>query len=135
MPPASPLAQRPVPGPDDEPDLRVSIRPAVTPVVQACGVVDLQSAPLLREMLLWAMQRHGPRLAIDLEDVTFIDCAGINALVAARRRAQLEGVWVRVVRASPRARRIILLLGLEDAFALQSGPRRTGPCAPARSPL
>jgi anti-sigma B factor antagonist len=60
-----------------------------------------------------------PQLALDLAGVTFMDCAGVNVLLATRRRAQLEEGSVRVVRASPRVLRMISLLGLERAFALE----------------
>jgi anti-sigma B factor antagonist len=105
------------------PDLRVGIRASVPPVVEICGEIDIRSAPQLRDELLRVIRRHGPRLALDLRGVTFLDCAGVNVLLATRRRARLEDGWVRVTRASPRARRTISLLGLLDVFGLSaSGP-------------
>jgi anti-anti-sigma factor len=59
------------------------------------------------------IRRYGPQLAPDLAGVTFIDCAGVNVLLATRRRAGLEAGSVDVIRASPRVRRVISLLGLE----------------------
>jgi len=47
-----------------------------------------------------------------------MDCAGLNVLLATRRRARLEQGSVRVVRASPQVLRMISLLGLEKVFAL-----------------
>jgi len=108
----------PVPQRSEPADLRVGIRPGAQPVVEICGEVDIQSAPQLREELLGVMRRNGPQLALDLTGVTFLDCAGVNVLLATRRRARLEGGWVRVTRASPRARRTISLLGLQEMFAL-----------------
>ena len=68
--------------------------------------------------MLRVVRRHGPQLALDLAGVTFLDCAGVNVLLATRRRARLEDGWIRVTQASPRARRTISLLGLQKAFAL-----------------
>jgi len=51
-------------------------------------------------------------------ELFFLDCAGLNVLVATRRRAQLEGGWVRLVRVPPQARRMISLLKLDWAFGL-----------------
>jgi len=99
-------------------DLRVGIRPGVPPVVEICGEIDMQSAPQLRDELLRVLRRYGPQLALDLAGVTFLDCAGVNVLLATRRRARLEEGWVRVIQASPRARRTISFLGLRAAFAL-----------------
>jgi anti-sigma B factor antagonist len=67
---------------------------------------------------LLARGRRGSQLIIDLGGVTFLDCAGLNVLVATRRRAQLEGGWVHLVRVPPQARRMISLLKLDGAFGL-----------------
>ena len=91
--------------------LDIGVRPG--PVVTISGEIDTQSGPQLRDQLLSAIRRHGARLALDLSDVTFIDCAGINVLLATRRRAQLEGGSLRVLRASPRVRRVFALNHLE----------------------
>jgi anti-anti-sigma factor len=92
--------------PDTEsPD--VSIQPG--PVLAISGEIDIQSGPQLRDQLLGIIRRHGTRLALDLSCVTFIDCAGINILLATRRRAQLKGGSLRVLRALPRVRRIFAL--------------------------
>lgn len=101
-------------------DLRVGVRPGAPPVVEICGEIDIQSAPQLRDELLQVLRRYGSQLALDLGEVTFLDCAGINVLLATRRRARLEDGWIRVIRASPRARRTISLLGLQEAFALSA---------------
>jgi anti-sigma B factor antagonist len=90
------------------------------PVVAICGEIDIQSAPVLRDELLRVIRRRGPQLTIDLGGVTFLDCAGLDVLVATRRRAQLEGGWVRLVRVPPQARRMISLLQLDRAFDLST---------------
>jgi anti-sigma B factor antagonist len=105
-----------VAGPPHAP--RAAVCPGTPPVVKIGGEIDVLSAPDLREELLRLMRRRGPQLALDLSGVTFMDCAGIGALLATRRRAQLEGGWLRIVRASPPARRTIGLLGLAEALAL-----------------
>ena len=81
--------------------LRVDVRPGDQPVVVVGGEIDLYSGAELRDELLRVLRRHGPRLILDLHEVTFMDSAGIEVLLATRRRAQLEGGWVRVARASP----------------------------------
>src|SRR5215469_307012 len=117
-------APLPVPPPRDPvyyTDLQVDVLSTAPLVVRVSGEIDIASAPKLREELLGAMRRHGARLALDLSCVTFMDCAGINALLAARRRARLKGGWVRVPRASQRARKVLTLTGLHQEFAL-AGP-------------
>jgi anti-sigma B factor antagonist len=94
--------------------LDISVRPG--PVVTISGEIDIQSGPQLRDQLLRAIRRHGARLALDLSGVTFIDCAGINALLAARRYAQLKGGWLRVIEASPRVQRVLALTRLDHVL-------------------
>jgi anti-anti-sigma factor len=77
-------------------DLQVGIRPGAPPVVEIRGEIDIQSAPQLRDELLRVVRRHGPRLVLDLEGVAFLDSAGVNVLLATRRRARLKDGWVRV---------------------------------------
>jgi anti-sigma B factor antagonist len=103
-------------------DLRVAVCPGSPLVVEIRGEIDIQSAPGLRDELLRVIRHCGPELALDLAGVTFMDCAGLNVLLATRRRAQLEEGSVRVIRASPRVLRVISLLGLENVFALGRGP-------------
>ena len=116
--PQTSLPARPARDLEEPTDLRVGIRPGAPPVVEICGEIDIHSAPRLRDELLRVVRRHGPQLALDLAGVTFLDCAGVNVLLATRRRAWLEDGWIRVTQASPRARRTISLLGLQKAFAL-----------------
>jgi len=108
--------------PDGE-SLDVSIRPG--PVVAVTGEIDIQSGPELRDQLLGIIRRHGARLALDLSGVTFIDCAGINVLLATRRRAQLEGGSLQVLRASPRVRRVFALNHLETVLMPTALPYRS----------
>ena len=101
----------------------MSVSPGPSPVVTICGQIDLLSAPELREELLLVIRRRGPQVTIDLAGVTFLDCAGLNVLLATGRRARLEGGSVRLVRVPPRVRRIISLLNLDRAFGLgESAP-------------
>jgi anti-anti-sigma factor len=102
--------------------LRVEIRLGVPVVAEVSGDVDIATAPRLRETLLLAIQRHGPAISVDLQGVTFLDCAGVNALLAAERRARLEGGKVQVTRSSAPAWRVITLLGLQDLLTGADNP-------------
>lgn len=94
-------------------ELRVEICPGVPAIAEISGEMDIASASWLRDTLLMAIRRHGPAISVDLQGVTFLDCSGINVLLAAARRARLEGGWMRVVRPSARALHVITLLGLQ----------------------
>jgi anti-anti-sigma factor len=97
--------------------LQVEIRPGVPAVVGISGELDIASASWLRETLLLTMRCHGPAICVDLRGVTFLDCSGINALLATARRARLEGGRMRVTSPSAPARRVIGLLGLQGVLA------------------
>jgi len=86
---AGPQPRPRVPDCTETADLRVAVGSGPALVIQ--------SAP----ELLRVIRRYGPRLALDLAGVWFMDCAGLNVLLATRRRARLEQGSVRVVRASP----------------------------------
>lgn len=126
MPLTSPLAQPPAFGSADASDLHVEVHPGIPLVVEVRGEVDIKSAPWLRDELLRTMRRHGPQMALDLDGVTFLDCAGVNVLLATRRRALLEGGCVRVIRPSARAWRIISLLSLQGVLTADSPVRTDG---------
>jgi anti-anti-sigma factor len=98
-------------------DLHVAVCPGSPLVVEIRGEIDIRSAPVLRDELLRVIRRCGPELALDLAGVTFMDCTGLNVLLATRRHAQLEEGSVQVIRASPRVLRVISLLGLEGIRA------------------
>ena len=101
---------------DDVFDVRVEIHPGApgTPMVaEIGGELDIVSAPWVRKTLLRAIRRHGAVICVDLQGVTFLDCSGVNMLLATARGARLEGGRMQVVRASARAWRVITLLGLQ----------------------
>jgi anti-sigma B factor antagonist len=112
--PAPLSAPRP---PAEATNLRVHVLSTAPLAVGVSGEIDIASAPKLRDELLGAIRRHGARLALDLSGVTFMDCAGISVLLAAHRHARVKDGWVRVVRASRRARKILMLTGLDQEFA------------------
>jgi anti-anti-sigma factor len=91
--------------------------------VAVAGEVDLATASVLRETLLGVLhtQRHAV-LDLDLADVTFLDCAGIGALVAVRNAAVDAGCRVRVCHPEPIVRRVLEVTGLLDVFAATAEP-------------
>jgi anti-anti-sigma factor len=100
------------------------IRPgSLLPTVEVAGELDLESGPYLREQLRSIMRAHGAHLAIDLTGVTFIDCSGVNALLASGRDALRLGGWTRVAGTSPCVRRLIEITGLQQVLGvLPAGP-------------
>lgn len=113
MPPTRSLERPPLPAFGDALHLLAEIHPGVPTVAEISGEIDIASASWLRETLLLAIRRHGPAICVDLQKVTFLDCSGVNVLLATACRARLEGGRMQVIRPSAPVRRVIALLGLQ----------------------
>ena len=81
------------------------------PVVTVAGEIDIATATRLRERLLELA--GGRPLVADLDQVRFIDSAGLAALVGAANRAAAHGGSLHVVCARPRVRQLFRLTGLD----------------------
>ncbi len=80
------------------------------------GEFDVYTAPAAGEEL----QPQDPRtrsLELDLSRVTFIDAAGIQAMVRALRRARQFDYELRVTGASPVVARLLRLVGFRQLLA------------------
>ena len=62
-------------------------------------------------------------VVLDLAEVTFIDSAGVGALLAVRERAQQLGIELAISRVSGRVQRVLDATGLGDMSA-EKGPGR-----------
>lgn len=91
----------------------VASTPVGADVLTVRGELDLYS----REWLDKAAVAAAPRLVVDLCDVSFIDSAGIHALMDLRRHATDGGGWLRLVyRRGQQIDRVLAILGLTDLF-------------------
>jgi anti-sigma B factor antagonist len=88
-------------------------------VVAVSGEVDVCTEALLQQALLRIMREHGARLLLDVSGVSFMDCAGLRALLTTRRRAELHGGFMRLIAVSRAVRRIIELTGAHEALAAE----------------
>jgi anti-anti-sigma factor len=88
-------------------------------VVWASGDVDTNVAETFQDMMLAVMRRHSPSLLLDLSGVSFMDCAGLRALLLTQRRAGMRGGSLSLIAESPAVRRIIDLLGVRDIFPVR----------------
>lgn len=84
---------------------------ATLAVCRVAGEIDSCTAPVLREALGRASQF--PRLAIDLSELSFLDTAGLRALVAGIRRSREAGADVVVCAVRPNVARLLGIAGLD----------------------
>src|SRR5258707_12859118 len=86
------------------------------PVVTVAGEIDIATAARLRERL-FELAAGGRPLVADLDQVRFIDSAGLAALVGAANPPPAHGGSLPVVLARPRIRQVFRLTGLEPPLA------------------
>ena len=86
-------------------------------LVTVAGEVDIATVPQLQERLA-VPAASGRPLIVDLDRVTFIDAAGLGALVGAARRAAACGGSVHAVCARHQVRRLFTITGLDRLIPL-----------------
>ena len=90
-----------------------------TTVVTAAGEIDLTNAESLREALLSALNAGALGLVVDMTATTFIDSAGVTALVRASRRARDSAATVRLAVAAPSILRVLNLVGIDQLIKVR----------------
>ena len=88
-------------------------------VVKATGVIDISTVSRLRERLFEVADAGRP-LIVDLQQITFIDSAGLGALIGAARRAEEHGGTLHAVCARPHTRKLLWLTGVDRRIPLSS---------------
>jgi anti-sigma B factor antagonist len=84
--------------------------------VVVLGEVDLASANQFEQEIVSLLDGGNGRLVLDLSQLTFMDVAGIRALVRCHQRAVKLGTNLQLIPGSSEPRRILELCGLLDAF-------------------
>ena len=91
-------------------------------IVEVSGVIDIATAPALREGLNRACRHCTGRLVVDLSGVSFCDACGLGVLIGAKRRAALRDIPFRLASPSPPVARLVRLTGLDRTLTIQSSP-------------
>jgi len=84
--------------------------------VAVAGEVDPCSGRVLLEYALAVMGEQGPRLAMDLGEVSFMDSGGVEMLLAISDQAQLRGGRLRLVSVPPRVQWLLRIIGVDPAL-------------------
>lgn len=82
------------------------------------GEVDLGTASELSDEAFSAMQDIGPRVVLDLTNVSFMDSTGLKVLLAVRRSAQLAGGLLALAAPTHPVQRVINVTGLQETFTI-----------------
>jgi len=86
-------------------------------IAAVTGDIDISTVTRLRERL-FELADNGETLIVDLNRVTFIDSAGLGALVGAARRAAAHGGSLHAVCARPQTRKLLWLTGVDRRIPL-----------------
>jgi anti-sigma B factor antagonist len=102
------------------------------------GEIDLATCPQLQAVVVDLVDRGCHQLIVDLERVSFLDCAGIRVLVDARRRVQVHGGSLKLARPRPFVQRVLALTGMttvlpiDPSFGEATTPTTWPPAAASR---
>jgi anti-sigma B factor antagonist len=88
------------------------------PVVTAPEEVDIANAGLLQQALAEAARAGQVLVVVDMTRTRFCDSTGLNALVAADRRARAEGGEVRLVITGEAVVRVVELTGVDRVIPI-----------------
>jgi anti-sigma B factor antagonist len=88
-------------------------------ITEVTGEIDISTVAQLREHL-FELADGGEPLIVDLEQITFIDSAGLGALIGASRRAEAHGGSLQAVCSRPQTRRLLWLTGVDRRIPLSA---------------
>jgi anti-anti-sigma factor len=86
-------------------------------IAEVTGDIDVSTVSGLRERLL-ELAASGQPLIVDLNQVSFIDSAGLGVLVAANRRASEHGGSLHAVCSRTPTRKLLWLTGVDRRIPL-----------------
>ena len=99
-------------------DLDITVRSERGVVIAAVtGEIDISTVAQLRERL-FELADNGGTLIADLNRVTFIDSAGLAALVGTARRAAAHGGSLHAVCSRPQTRKLLWMTGVDRRIPL-----------------
>lgn len=81
-------------------------------LVRVQGDIDVVSRARFEEAL-FEVADAGEPMVVDMREVTFCDSTGLNAIVAANRRAGEHGGTVSLVALPPRVQRVFRITGID----------------------
>lgn len=104
--------------------IRISTLPAGT-LLAVAGEIDLDTAPQLQNAVDAAQHSPDRPLHLDVAEVSFCDCSGLNLLLRARTRGP---VWLRGTQ--PQLLQLLTLTGTREMFLSPPSPRPALPACP-----
>ncbi|HTD57932.1 MAG TPA: STAS domain-containing protein [Solirubrobacteraceae bacterium] len=103
--------------------LRIDVRNAPDRVVLVLhGELDLLGAPLLQKQVESAEVEAKGIVVLDLEELQFIDSAGLRVILAAHERAQDQGHELALTQGPEQVRRLFTIAGVNKHLRIIGSP-------------
>jgi anti-sigma B factor antagonist len=83
-------------------------------VLTLSGELDVATAPDLEQVLEEILAQSPRRLLLDLDELTFVDSAGVSVLIRAKKAAEANGCRVVLRRATAQLHRVFAVVGLAN---------------------
>ena len=87
-------------------------------VIDVQGEIDIYTAPRLRELLIDLVSQGSYQLVVNLDEVGFLDSAGLGVLVGGLRRVRARDGSLDLVCTQQRILKILKITGLTEVFGI-----------------
>jgi anti-sigma B factor antagonist len=103
--------------------LRIDVRTAPDRIVlEMHGELDLLGAPLLQRQIDDASVEARGILVLDLQDLQFVDSAGLRVILAAHEHAQQNGQEFALTKGSEQVQRLLSIAGVDEHLRIIATP-------------
>ncbi len=83
-------------------------------MLELSGELDVVSAPSLEQHLNEVLAEPHTRIMLDLNELTFVDSAGVSVLIKAKQDAESGGRTLLLRRPTEQLERVFALVGIAD---------------------
>ncbi len=87
-------------------------------VIKLKGEVDIYTAPSLRETIVDALEKGRVKIAVDLDEVDFLDSTGLGVLVGGLKRVKNQNGELGIICSQEKILRIFKITGLTKIFKM-----------------
>jgi anti-sigma B factor antagonist len=87
-------------------------------VIDVRGEIDMYTAPRLRELLIDLVSQGSYQLVVNLDEVGFLDSAGLGMLVGGPKRVRARDGSLDLVCTQQRILKILKITGLTEVFGI-----------------
>jgi anti-sigma B factor antagonist len=114
-------------------EVRVQLMRRHRATLRLSGELDLCSADLFDAVLAHHIASGRRDIRLDMSGVTFVDCAGLGAIVAAHNTLATKDGHLELTGVGPRAARLLEITGLDAELHVEPAPPAAEPTPLATS--